>query len=71
MGAACWMVVQYAHLGEHDLLSVDAALLGATITGAGAIYLALTWMLRSIELKEVYEIVFHRNVAADISGGAV
>jgi putative peptidoglycan lipid II flippase len=72
MGAACWAVVQYAHLGEHVLLSVDAALLAATIGGAAAIYLALTWMFRSVELKEVYEIIFHRQVAAaDISGGAV
>jgi putative peptidoglycan lipid II flippase len=71
MGAACWAVVQYAHVGEHNL-SVDAALLAATIGGAAAIYLALTWMLRSVELKEVYEIIFHRQVAAaDISGGAV
>jgi peptidoglycan biosynthesis protein MviN/MurJ (putative lipid II flippase) len=72
MGAACWAVVQYAHIGEHVHLSVDAALLAATIGGAAAIYLALTWILRSVELKEVYEIVFHRHVAAaDVSGGAV
>jgi len=63
--------VQYAHIGEHVLLSVDAALLAATIAGASAVYLGLTWMFRSIELKEVYEIVFHRQVAADISGGTV
>ncbi len=72
MGAVCWAVVQYAHVGEHDLLSVDAALLAATIGGAAAIYLALTWILRSVELKEVYEIIFHRQVAAaDISGNSL
>jgi hypothetical protein len=68
----CWGAVQYAHVGGHELLSVDAALVAATIGGAAAIYLALTWVFRSVELKEVYEIIFHRQVAAaDISGGAV
>jgi putative peptidoglycan lipid II flippase len=71
MGAACWLVVQYAHLGAHDRLSVDAALLTATIGGACAVYLGLTWLFRSVELKEVYEIIFHRQVAADTPSGVV
>jgi len=71
MGAACWMVVQYGHLGEHVRLSVDAALLLATIGGACTLYLGATWLFRSVELKEVYEIIFHRHVEPDISAGTV
>ena len=71
MGAACWAAVQYGRLGDHVRLSVDAALLAATIGGACALYLGATWILRSVELKEVYELIFHRHVAPDISAGAV
>lgn len=70
MGGACWIAVQYAHLGFHASLSVDAFLLAATIAVAFAAYVAFTWALRSTELKEVYEIMFHRT-AANAPAGAV
>jgi len=71
MGAGCWAVIQYAHLGGHTRLSVDAALLAATIGGACALYLGLAWAFRSVELKEVYEIVFHRPAPADAVAGVM
>jgi putative peptidoglycan lipid II flippase len=71
MGAACWLVVQYAHLGAHPSLALDAGLLAATIGGACAAYLGLTWVLRSVELREVYEIIFHHQSAADAAAGVV
>ncbi len=71
MGTFCWFAVQYAHLGAHLSLTTDATLLAATIGGACAAYLFLTWLFRSPELKEVYEILFHRQAAADIPAGAI
>ncbi len=70
MGSLCWLAVQYAHVGSHPSLSVDAGLLVATIAGAVAIYLGLTWLFRSSELREVYEIVFHRKAAGAAEGAA-
>jgi putative peptidoglycan lipid II flippase len=70
MGSLCWLAVQYAHVGSHPSLAVDAALLGATIAGAVAIYLGLSWLFRSPELREVYEIVFKRKAAGAAEGAA-
>ena len=68
MGATCWATVRYAHLGSHVSLAFDAALLCGTIAGAVAIYLGLTWLFRSTELSEVYEIIFHRKTAGAAEG---
>ncbi len=70
MGILCWLAVQYAHVGSHRSLAVDAALLGATIAGSASIYLGLTWLFRSSELREVYEIVFQRKAAGAAEGAA-
>lgn len=70
MGAICILALQYAHLGAHLSLATDAALLAATIGGACAAYLFLTWIFRSPELKEVYEILFHRQAVANATVGA-
>ncbi|HEV3219363.1 MAG TPA: murein biosynthesis integral membrane protein MurJ [Candidatus Acidoferrales bacterium] len=70
MGSLCWLAVQYGHVGSHPSLGMDAALLGATIAGAVAIYLGLSWLFRARELREVYEIVFHRKAAGAAEGVA-
>ena len=71
MGGICWLAVQYAHLGAHQSLPVDASLLAATIGGACAAYVGLTWAFRSVELKEVYEIMFHRQAAPGAAAGVL
>ncbi len=70
MGALCRLAVQYGHVGSHPSLATDAALLGATIAGAAAIYLGLSWLFRATELREVYEIVFQRKAAEAAEGAA-
>jgi putative peptidoglycan lipid II flippase len=70
MGSLCWLAVQYAHVGGHPSLAVDAALLSATIAGAAAIYLGLAWLFRVTEIREVYEIVFKRAAAGTAVGAA-
>ncbi|MFZ0821789.1 MAG: hypothetical protein WAM91_17120, partial [Candidatus Acidiferrales bacterium] len=70
MGSLCWLAVQYAHVGSHPSLGVDAALLAGTIAGAAAIYLGLTWLFRSTEIREVYEIVFKRAATSTAEGAA-
>ncbi len=70
MGSLCWLAVQYGRVGSHPSLPVDAGLLAATIAGAAAIYIGLTWLFRSAELREVYEIVFKRAAAGAAEGAA-
>jgi putative peptidoglycan lipid II flippase len=71
MGAIIVLALQYGHLGAHPSLAADASLLAATIGGACAAYLFLTWVFRSPELREVYEILFHRQAAANAPAGAI
>jgi len=64
MGVACWLGNHYTEFTVHSRFLVQLLVFSGLIAGATALYLALAWIFRCNEIREVYGIATRRRAGA-------